>query len=264
MNQQNIEDTMFFVRIRKHAKWMFVFLAVIFAGGFVIFGVGANNAGTGIGDILGGSGGSGGVASVSDARERVAEDPKDADARRELATALQTDGRNSEAIEELNAYIVLRPKDEEALRELAGLHLTEGNLAQRDAQNAQTRGAYLSPGSTFVEPLKLGTGGVTLGDDPITTAITTEANEGINAALQRSQTSFTQAVATYEKLVKVAPRDPNLQLELAQAAEQGRDYPRAIAAYRQFLKLAPEDASAEIVKAQIKQLQAALQPAASG
>ena len=32
---------MFFPRLRRHAKWMFVFLAVALGGGFVIFGVGA-------------------------------------------------------------------------------------------------------------------------------------------------------------------------------------------------------------------------------
>ena len=263
--QQSIEDTMFFVRLRRHAKWMFVLLAVIFAGGFVIFGVGANNAGTGIGDVLAGGGGSDGVASVSDARERVEENPKNADAQRELATALATDGRNDEAIEALTAYVGLRPDDQDALRELAGLHLTEGNLRQQEAQNAQTRGAYLSADSSFREPLKLGKDGATLGaDDPITTAITTEANEAINAALGEATGAYNQAVGTYERLVKVVPNDPNVRLELAQTAEQVRDYPKAIAAYQQFLKLAPDDTSAEIVKAQIKQLQGALQPASSG
>jgi tetratricopeptide (TPR) repeat protein len=254
---------MFFVRLRRHAKWMFVFLALIFGLGFVIFGVGANNAGTGIGDVLGG-GGSDGSVSVSEARERVAENPKDADAHRELATALETDGRNDEAIDALTAYVELRATDQNALRELAGLYLTEGNVRQQEAQNAQIRAAYLSAGSTFVEPLNLGKEGATLGEDPITTAITTEANETINAALAESQEAYTKAVETYEKLVKVTPNDPNVQLELAQTAEQVRDYPKAIAAYQRFLKLAPDDSSAEIVKAQIKQLQAALEPSASG
>ena len=261
--QQSIEDTMFFVRIRRHAKWVFVFLALTFAVTFVVFGVGANNAGTGIGDILSGSG-SDGVPSISDALDRIEENPKDADARRDLATAYQADGRNSEAIAALDAYIVLRPKDQDALRELAGLHLTDANLRQQEAENAQIRAAYLSAGSTFVEPLKLGNDGATLGEDPITTAITTEANEAINAALESAQTSYTDAVQTYEQLVKVVPRDPNVQLELAQTSEAARDYPKAIAAYQQFLKLAPDDSSAAIVRAQIKQLQAALQPSPSG
>lgn len=264
MKQQSIEDTMFFVRLRRHAKWMFVFLALIFGLGFVIFGVGANNAGTGIGDVLGAGGSSDGVASVSDARERVAKDPKNADAQRELATALETDGQNRAAIDALTAYVGLRPKDQDALRELAGLYLTEGNLRQQDAQNAQTRATYLTAGSTFVEPLKLGKAGATLGEDPITTAVTTEANEAINSSLAESQEAYTSAVKTYEQLVGVVPNDPNVQLELAQTAEQVRDYPKALAAYQRFLKLAPDDTSAEIVKAQIKQLQAALKPAASG
>ena len=51
----SIEDTMFFPRLRRHAKWMFVFLALVFGLGFVVFGVGAG--GTGIGDIFRGSGG---------------------------------------------------------------------------------------------------------------------------------------------------------------------------------------------------------------
>ncbi len=50
------------------------------------------------------------------------------------------------------------------------------------------------------------------------------------------------------------PGDPNIQLELAQAAQQAGDTEAAIAAYTAFLKLAPDDPSASIVKAQLKQL----------
>ena len=255
---------MFFPRLRSHAKWMFVFLALIFASGFVVFGVGANNSGTGIGDILRGGGGSNGVASVSDARKSVAANPKDASAQRELATALETDGQNDEAIVALTAYTRLAPKDQDALRELAGLHLTRGNSYQADAQNAQIRAGYLSAGSTFSEPLKLGNAGATLGEDPISTAISTEANTAINGAITKAQESYRQALATYDRLVAVAPQDPQVQLELAQTAEQVRDYAKAIAAYKRFLVLAPDDTSAPIVKAQIKQLQAALATSASG
>ena len=45
-----VEDTMFFPRLRRHAKWMFALLALMFALGFVGFGVGAG--GIGFGDIL--------------------------------------------------------------------------------------------------------------------------------------------------------------------------------------------------------------------
>jgi hypothetical protein len=37
-----IEDTLFFTRIRQHAKWVFVFLALSFLIGFVVFNVGGS------------------------------------------------------------------------------------------------------------------------------------------------------------------------------------------------------------------------------
>src|SRR3990170_2822975 len=109
-----IEDTMFFPRLRRHAKWMFLFLAVAFGLGFVGFGVGAG--GIGVGDVFRGTGGSSGVPSASDARKRIDENPKDAQAFRDLATALQTEEKTDEAIEALESYVSLRPKDVAALR----------------------------------------------------------------------------------------------------------------------------------------------------
>ena len=64
-----IEDTMFFPRLRRHAKWMFVLLALVFALGFVVFGVGAG--GTGIGDIFRDQGGTSSGQSVSDAQKQA-------------------------------------------------------------------------------------------------------------------------------------------------------------------------------------------------
>ena len=74
----SIEDTMFFPRLRRHAKWMFVFLAVALGGGFVLFGVGAG--GTGVGDILRGGGASSGVPSISSSEKKTEEDPKNVQA----------------------------------------------------------------------------------------------------------------------------------------------------------------------------------------
>src|ERR687886_137900 len=50
---QSYESTMFFPRLRAQAKWVFVFLAAVFALGFVFFGVGSGS--TGLGDILRGN-----------------------------------------------------------------------------------------------------------------------------------------------------------------------------------------------------------------
>ena len=254
---------MFFPKLRRHAKWMFVFLALVFAGGFVVFGVGSNQ-GTGISDILRNAGGnSDGGPSASDARDRLKENPKDADAQRDLATALQTDGKTTEAIAALEQYTVLKPQDEGALRELAGLYLAVATQKQQEAQNAQVRAAYLNAAGIFSEPLSLGKD-ITLGQDPITAAITGEANGSLQAAYASAQEAYKNAEKSYDRLVKLTPQDPNVQLELAQVAQQGGNIGKAIVAYQRFLKLAPDDPSAGIVKQQIAQLKAQQTPAASG
>jgi tetratricopeptide (TPR) repeat protein len=261
--QAAVEDTLFFTRLRSHAKWMFVFLALVFGLGFVIFGIGSDQ-GTGIGDILrDGGGATDGGVSLSEAREQVKENPKNPEAQRNLATALQQEGETVEAIAALNSYVALEPKDANALRELAGLHLARGTAAATEAQQAQVRASYFTFGDTFGTGLELGEG-QTLGSDPIDEAVQSRWNQVITEAYTRAQQSFQAAVTTYEKLVTVAPNDPNVQLELAQAAQQSGNYDRAIKAYETFLKLAPDDPSAQIVKQQITQLKAAQTQAPPG
>ena len=143
---------MFFPRLRRHAKWMFVFLALVFGLGFVLFGVGAG--GVGVGDIFRGAGGTG-VQSVSDAREKTEERPEDPEAWRDLATALQTDGETERGDRRAETAVALAPKDASALRELAGLHLALASERQQDAQLA-SRGRL--PRAVAVFPALLGDG----------------------------------------------------------------------------------------------------------
>jgi tetratricopeptide (TPR) repeat protein len=258
----SIEDTMFFPKLRRHAKWMFVFLALVFGLGFVIFGIGSDQ-GTGVGDLFrDGGGGTGGI-SVSDARERVQANPRDAEAKRQLATALQTEGQTDEAILVLGDYVTLRPKDDDALSELAGLYLTKGTARQREAQEAQFRASFVTGDPAFSTPLELGDG-QSLAPDPIIQAVTAETSEAVNAAYTESQAAFANATQTYERIVALSPRDPNIQLELAQAAQQAGDFPKAIGAYERFLELAPDDPTAPLVKQQIQQLQGAQQSTETG
>src|SRR2546421_12246519 len=88
-----IEQTMFFPRLRRQAKWVFVFLAFVFAAGFVFFGVGSGS--TGIGDLLKGNfnvfgnGNSGQSSAVKKALKNAQAHPKDTQAWNALATAYQ-------------------------------------------------------------------------------------------------------------------------------------------------------------------------------
>lgn len=249
---------MFFPRLRRHAKWMFVFLALVFGIGFVGFGVGAG--GTGIGDILRG-GGTSGVPSASDARKRTERNPKDAQAWRDLATALQTDGKTADAITALNRYVALRPREPDALRELAGLYLASGTEKQRAVQVVQLQAAYADPGASF--PGTLFSNGQPILTDRISQSLSTQSSARLSEAATAANIAFGQAVGTYQQLVRLQPNDPNVQLELASTAQQAGNLQVAIDAYRRFLALAPFDANAAIVKQQLKRLQAAQGPVSS-
>jgi Flp pilus assembly protein TadD len=240
---------MFFPRLRRHAKWMFVLLAVFFGFGFVLFGVGAG--GVGVGDIFRGTGGTG-VQSIGNAREQTEEHPKDPAAWRDLATALQTEGQTDEAIAALNTAIELAPKNGSAYREVAGLHLTLASQRQQEAQLAQAISVYRAPSLAF--PTLTGTAGQSAYVDPIASGVGAIANERVTTALQEASTQATLAVDAYKDLVALEPDDPNTQLELAQAAQQTGDSATAIAAYEEFLELAPDDPSASVVRDQLKQL----------
>jgi len=249
---------MFFPRLRRHAKWMFVLLALVFGFGFVLFGVGAG--GVGLGDLLRDNGGtSSGSRSVNSAREATQENPKDAQAWRDLATALQQDNQTEQSVIALERYTELKPQDTDALRELAGLYIAQANQQQIRAQAAQNQAIVLGGGTLFANPLKLG-GGQTLGTPPISQAVQEQATKNANEALQQAQTSVSSALDTYQRLATADPNDPSIQLELAQTAQSLGNIPVAITAYKRFLKLAPDDPSAQLVRQQIKQLQ---QPAQS-
>jgi tetratricopeptide (TPR) repeat protein len=256
----SIEDTMFFPRLRRHAKWMFVFLAVALGGGFVLFGVGTSG-GTGVGDLLRGGGSSSGVPSISEAQKRTAADPKNVQAWRDLSTALQTDGQTDKAAEAQRQVVVLAPKDIDALRELAGLYLSQATAKQQQAQLIQLRAAYEGAGQNFPGALT-SPAGQPLVDDKISQEINAQASIALQTIVAEARAASSGAVVVYKRIAALSPGDPNIQLELAQAAQQAGDTAAAIAAFQAFLKLAPDDPNAPIVKAQLKQLKQT--PAASG
>ena len=238
---------------------MFVFLALAFAVGFVGFGVGSDVQG-GIADAIGVGGGTG-QPSVEDARERLEKNPNDPTALRDLATALQTDNRPEEAIAPLERYAGLRPRDEEALRQLAGLHLTKATKLREQAQQAQLEAQALAPGTIFQPPAG-SPFAQALSKAPITDAATQRANERLTKVYGQMQAAYGDAKSAYERLARVAPEDPSIQLQLADAAVNSGDTQTALKAYRRFLKLAPDDPTAPLVRQEIKRLQAtaALQP----
>jgi Flp pilus assembly protein TadD len=244
----SIEDTMFFPKLRRHARWMFVFLALLIGGGLVIAGVGAG--GVGVLDVFRGSSGSG--TSVSSAKDKTEKNPADVQAWRDLAIAYQTDGKNSEAVSALQTASSLKPKDTSILRELAAAQLATSTEKQQEAQLVQYQGAFAAPsdpsGGLQVK------GQNALGTDKIQAAVASTYTTRLTEAYNAATAAANGAVSTYKKIVAIEKDDPNVQLELAQAAESAGDTASAITAYEAFLKLAPDDSSASIVKNRLKQL----------
>src|ERR1043166_3686174 len=122
---QIAEDTMFFPKLRSHAKWVFVLLAFVFVVSFVFLGVGSGSSGLGDllqghrGDLFGSS--SGASSQVKKDRELIKKNPKDGAAYKDLAAALASDGKLDEAISTLQQLKSVHPKDVDGLQQLASL-----------------------------------------------------------------------------------------------------------------------------------------------
>lgn len=233
----------------------------MFAVSFVIFGVGSDVPG-GVADILQGRSPSSGP-SLEEARDKVTRSPRDATALRELATALQREGRPTEAIPILQRYSQLRPKDTDALRELGALYTGEAARVRTATQEAQIRAAALSPGADFALPPSSPLGQA-LANQPIQNAIQQTSQEGLTDDLAELSRAYQNAARIYERLVVLEPDNATLQLQLADAALNSNDTATALSAYKRFLELAPDDSRAPLVKQEIDRLEASSPAGSSG
>lgn len=247
-------EELFFQRLRRRAKWIFVFLALVFGLSFVAFGVGSEVPG-GVADILQGRAPSVG-GDVDELRERTQENPRDAEAWRELSSALQQAGRQDEAIAPLERYTALRPRDTSALSQLATLYLIQASTLRDQLQAAQVNAALANPGESFALPAD-SPFGQAFGSMPVSDAVASKASEQLNDLYTRTTRAYEQAKLKYAQLATLQPEDASVQLQLAEAATNSNDLPSAIAAYERFLELAPDDPSAPVVRQELERLRGA-------
>src|SRR5919197_941364 len=227
--QQTWEDQLFFARLRRHTKWMFVLLALVFAVGFVAFGVGSGS--TGISDLfsngLFGGGGSSGTSG------RIKDDQKK-----------------------------IKPKNLDVLGDLARIYRTEAESAKNaaaDAQNALGSRAVTPPGVDLNSTL-----GQALGSDPLTQSLRTRFTDSFTKMTQ----AYTKAETAYKRAATAArgtSQEANAQLqvgslavEAVQATGQQSDIVTAVKAYKRYLKLEPKGVSASQARQTLAQLQAFL------
>jgi tetratricopeptide (TPR) repeat protein len=246
-----IEDTMFFPRLRRHTKWVFVFLALVFGLGFVLFGVGAT--GTGIGDIFRNSSGGSGGPSVNSALEATQKRPNDPKPWSELANVYRTKGDTDKAIAAQTRYTELAPKNADGFRTLASDYFDRARQQATVAQNSQISTAY----SGSVSPAGAGPtlNGTPLFTDPLANISPSEASSTYATALQEQGTALQNAVSAYQKVAALSPNDPNVQAELGTNALTAGNTAVAISAFKRYLELAPDSSDAPLIRRQLKQLQ---------
>jgi cytochrome c-type biogenesis protein CcmH/NrfG len=250
---------LFFARLRAHAKWMFVLLAIVFALGFVVFGVGSgsNGVSSALQNAFNFGGGTTGP-SISSLQKKVAAHPNDAASWRALATAYETKHEPQLAITALEKYTALKPKDTSALQELASQYTSLADTYNTQAQNAEVAAqtANLAPSFLPSSSSTIGKAFTTGGplDDPLSTANVNTATSTAQAAVSQLDTVESEAESAYERLAKLTPTDASVWIQLGQAAQGANDTATAVAAYKRFLKLAPTDPLAPQVRAVLKQL----------
>lgn len=250
------EAGMFFPSLRRHAKWVFVFLAVVFAVGFVLFGVGSGS--NGIGDVLRNwlNVGNGSGPNIGKLEAKTKANPRDAQAFRDLATAYEAKQKTDLAIPALQRYTTLKPKDADALQELAGLY--QKKLSDLSTQYSSIQLAPLADRTSFTPPSssKLGqayTDTTALGD-PLDRMVQTYGADRQSQLSQQASGIAKKIEATYRKIVKIDPTDATSVFQYAQAAQNAGDLTTAISAYKTARKLDPATYGAAAKQA-LQQLQ---------
>jgi cytochrome c-type biogenesis protein CcmH/NrfG len=251
------EDQLFFSRLRRHAKVIYVLLAVVFAGGFVFLGVGSGSGG--IGDLLQGNvfgnGGSSTSSQISDKQTAIRQHPKDINLYLDLAGLYQTDGKESQAIATLQNAQKVAPRNVDIMNRIAGIYSAQ---AAREGEKysallaAYGQNAAAPPGVDTSSEL-----GQAITSDPYTQGLQRQLNE----AYTKVTGGYTKAESIYRQAADAAKgtsAEPTALLQWASSATSANDLNGAISAYERFLEVAPDNTNAPTVRQTLAQLKASV------
>ena len=244
----NPNQDLFFVRLRRHQKWVYAVLAVVFALSFVLVGVGSGNGG-GLQQLYNGIFGGNGASSVSKAQDEVKKDP--AKGYRLLATAYEQQGNPALAVSALQNYLAVKKTDANSWGELAGLELSTGGRAASQYRQAQQAQQAADPSAPFLPGGGLGSA---VGQNPTYSAASQEAARRTSVLYQKAVSAFQLAVTGYQRASKLRPRNATFLQGLASAAENAGNGTLAADTLRRYLKLYPNAPQKKQIEAQIKAL----------
>ena len=251
------EEQLFFSRLRRHAKVIYVLLAIVFAGGFVVLGVGSGS--TGVGDLLQGklfgSNGTSTSSQIHDKQQAIARHPREVTLYLDLAGLYQADQKESQALAALRKAQKLAPKNVDVLNRIAGIYSARAARAgdeYRSVLDVYAQNAAAAPGVDTSSQL-----GQAMTSDPYTQGLQTQLNQ----AYTKVTTAYSTVAAVYKQAVDVAKgtsSEANALLQWASAAQSANDVTTAVTAYERFLRIAPDNPNAPTVRQTLAQLQASV------
>jgi len=231
----NPNQDLFFVRLRRHQKWVYALLAVVFGLSFVLVGVGSGSGGSGLSSLYTGLFGGSGSSSISKASDEVKTHP--AKGYRDLATAYEQAGQTASAIIALQQYLGIKKNDANSWAELGGLQMSQANTYATQYQNAQTAAQTADPSAPFLPGGVLGSA---VGQNPAYAGASQAASAKTSAFYQKATAAASGAVTSYQNAVKIHPRNATYLQELATAAQNAGNSKVELDALRSFLKVYPD------------------------
>ncbi|MEY4225527.1 MAG: Tetratricopeptide repeat [Actinomycetota bacterium] len=258
-------------RLRTKGKWIFAFLAAVFALTFVVAGVGTG--GPSFLDMLSQERAAEApdTQPADDAVEAALADtkatPEDPQAWLALATAYVNAGQLDKAEEPATKAAELAGDDAERQSAVADLYLALAAALLQKAQDAYAgaQGAGLVNGRPAVPQTVIP--GQSQGATPFQTAQEALASAGFSEASAaatpfqtQADSAYQGAIAAQEAVTKASPDDPAAWFRLGQIAGAANDGELAISSYRTFVELAPDDPLVKQVEEEIDRLEKALNP----
>ena len=245
----NPNQDLFFVRLRRHQKWVYALLAVVFAFSFVLVGVGSGGNGGLIQNFTGLFGGSGGT-SVSKAQDEIKKNP--AKGYQDLALAYEEKGDLKSATEALKSYLVIRKTDAATWATLAGLEMSQGSKFATQYQNAQQAAQTADPSAPFLPGGVLGSA---VGQNPTYQGASQDAATRTSLLYQKAVGAYGDAVTHYQRASKLRPKNVSYLQQLATAAQNAGNTSVTINALKRYLKVDPNSPLKSRYEKAIKALQ---------
>jgi cytochrome c-type biogenesis protein CcmH/NrfG len=251
------EEQLFFSRLRRHAKVIYVLLAMVFVFSFVLLGVGSGS--NGISDALqnffGSNSGTSIGSQIHDKQKAVERSPKNVNLYLDLAGLYQSDNQEANALATLQKARKVAPKNLDVLDQIATIY---GARAGREGDNYRNALAVYSENVTTPPGLNQGSPlGQALTSDPYSQGLQSQ----LNTAYSKVTTAYQKVAGVYKQAAKIAQgtsEEANALLQEASAAQSANDVATAIAAYQRFLKVAPDNPNAAAVRSTLSQLQASV------